>query len=129
VAKILVMDDDPSVRELCEMVLGGEGFAVVATPDAVSGIEAARTEHPDLILLDWMMPRVDGLDALQVLKSTQATASIPVVMLTALDGMSDIALATMGGADGYVTKPFEPADLASLVQRFVDAPDAGREPQ
>jgi len=123
-ATILVMDDDPEVRELCAMVLGGEGFDVVATPDARSGIRAARAEPPDLILLDWMMPEVDGLDALRELKSLRETAAIPVVMLTALDGLADVAIATMGGAESYVTKPFEPAELASLVRRFIAATES-----
>jgi two-component system response regulator MtrA len=119
VATILVLDDDPSVRELCSMVLEGEGFTVLTAADAAAGVAAACAEGPDLILLDIMMPGVDGLDALQQLKSLPATAAIPVIMLTALDGFSDIALATMGGAEGYVTKPFEPEELASLVQRFL----------
>jgi two-component system alkaline phosphatase synthesis response regulator PhoP len=119
VATILVLDDDPSVRELCETVLAGEGFAVVTAADARSGIQTACDAKPDLILLDIMMPGVDGIDALHQLKNLPATAAIPVIMLTALDGFSDIAVATMGGADGYVTKPFEPEELASLVQRFL----------
>jgi len=123
-ATILVLDDDPAVRELCAVVLRGEGFDVLQAGDAHSGIRTAHLEKPDLILLDWMMPEVDGLDALRQLKSSQETAAIPVVMLTALDGLADVALATMGGAESYVTKPFEPADLASLVRRYIDAPAA-----
>ncbi len=121
-ATVLVLDDDPSVRELCSMVLGGEGFTVLEAEDAPSGVAAARSHLPDLVLLDRMMPRVDGLDALRALKSDPATAAIPVVMLTALDGLSDVAVATIEGAEGYVTKPFEPADLISLVQRFTCEP-------
>lgn len=123
--RILVMDDDASVRDLCSVVLESEGFDVLLAPDAAQGIEAARRERPDLILLDVMMPNVDGLDALQALKSSAETASIPVVMLTALDGVSDIALATMGGAEGYVTKPFEPEHLISLMRRFLDGEREG----
>ena len=124
IPKILVMDDDASVRELCAMILSGEGFNVVEAPDARSGIRAAQVERPDLILLDWMMPEVDGLDALRELKSSADTAGIPVVMLTALDGLADVGLATMGGAESYVTKPFEPTTLASLVRRFVEPASA-----
>ena len=118
--KILVMDDDPSVRELCAIILAGEGYSVVEAPDALTGIRAAQLEKPDLILLDWMMPHIDGLDALRRLKAHSETAAIPVVMLTALDGLADVGLATMGGAESYVTKPFEPAQLASLVRRYLD---------
>src|SRR5437762_14101697 len=77
VSKILVMDDDASVRELCSMVLGGEGHAVLEAADARAGIAQAETERPDLILLDWMMPEVDGLDALQVLQSAETTSEMP----------------------------------------------------
>jgi DNA-binding response OmpR family regulator len=118
-ARVLVLDDEESVRELCAAILTTEGFGVLAAADARSGVEVARAERPDLILLDWMMPEVDGLDALRVLKQTAATAAIPVVMLTALDGTGDIALATLNGADGYVSKPFEPDTLVTLVRRFV----------
>jgi CheY-like chemotaxis protein len=121
-ATILVLDDESSIRELCSMVLGEEGFVVVEASDALGGVAAARRHQPDLILLDWMMPEVDGLDALRILKSSDATRRIPVVMLTALDGLTNINLATLTGAEGYLTKPFEPYDLVSLVRRFVGAP-------
>lgn len=117
-AKILVMDDEPSIRELCSVVLGQAGHEVLEAGDGLVGIQVAQEAQPDLILLDRMMPLVDGLDALRTLKAHASTASIPVVMLTALDGISDVALATMEGADGYVTKPFEPDHLVDVVDRF-----------
>jgi two-component system phosphate regulon response regulator PhoB len=116
--KILIADDDSDVRDLCRMVLSGEGFEVVEAEDAPSGIARAREQQPDLILLDWMMPEVDGIDALRDLKRHPLTREIPVVMLTALDGVGEITLATYHGADGYMTKPFEAQDLLHLVQRF-----------
>ena len=73
-ATILVLDDDPAVRELCAVVLRGEGFDVLQAGDAHSGIRTAHLEKPDLILLDWMMPEVDGLDALRQLKSLEMVA-------------------------------------------------------
>lgn len=121
-SKILVADDDPDVRGLCRMVLSGEGFEVVEAEDAHTGINKAREQQPDLILLDWMMPEVDGIDALRVLKAHPLTREIPVVMLTALDGMGEITLATYHGADGYMTKPFEVQDLLRVVQRFTAPP-------
>lgn len=117
---ILVVDDDPEVRQLCQVVLEGEGYAVRLAEDAPSGIAAATSDRPDLVLLDWMMPGVDGMDALRAIKTLGATKDIPVVMLTALDSPSEIVVATLNGADGYVTKPFEVEDLLRLVQRFTD---------
>lgn len=118
---ILILDDEPSVRELCAMILGAEGFRIVEAGDAFTGIQVARDHRPALILLDWMLPDSDGMEALRSLKTAGDTCAIPVVMLTALDGLSDVALATLTGADGYLSKPFEPEDLVSLVRRFVDA--------
>lgn len=123
-SRILVADDDPSVRELCQIILGTEGYDVLLAESAEEGIALAREQRPDLVLLDWMMPGVDGMDALLALKKDPATAEIPVVMLTALDGMPQITLATYNGADGYVTKPFEVDDLLSLVRRFTQEPTA-----
>ncbi len=116
--KVLIADDDPEIRMLCEMILSGEDYVVFLADDASTCVASARNNHPDLILLDWMMPDVDGLDCLRTLKASPRTESIPVIMLTALDGMSNVLEATTSGADGYVTKPFEPDDLLSLVRRF-----------
>jgi DNA-binding response OmpR family regulator len=123
---ILIADDDPSIRELCQVILSNEGFHVVEAEDATGCVDLSRKEQPDLVLLDWMMPDVDGMDALRMLKSTPSTADIPVVMLTALDGLPQITLATFNGADGYVTKPFDVQDLLSLVRRFIQSPAPGR---
>jgi DNA-binding response OmpR family regulator len=122
--KILVVDDDPDVRELCRTVLATEGYHVLEAEDARSGISLSRKERPDLILLDWMMPEVDGMDALRAMKMHPSTKDIPVVMLTALDGLTQITVATFNGAEGYMTKPFEIDDLLSLVRRFTAAPSA-----
>ncbi|MCC2670726.1 MAG: two component transcriptional regulator, winged helix family protein [Armatimonadetes bacterium] len=121
-SRILIADDDPSIRELCQVILSNEGFQVLEAEDAVGCVELARASRPDLVLLDWMMPEIDGMDALRMLKEHASTSSIPVVMLTALDGLPQISLATFNGADGYVTKPFEVEDLLSLVRRFLQAP-------
>src|SRR2546423_946809 len=122
--RVLVVEDEPENRLLLGVVLTSEGYEVVEAEDGRAALAAVRDRPPDLILLDGMMPEVDGLDALRQLKSSVETAAIPVIMLTALDGLADVALATMGGAESYVTKPFEPADLASLVRRFIEAPAA-----
>lgn len=117
--RILIADDDPEIRLLCQTILSTEGFKVILAEDAPQCLALARKHRPHLILLDWMMPGVDGMEALRLLKSAALTAQIPVVMVTAHGGPMEITLATHNGAEGYVTKPFEPADLLSLVQRFV----------
>jgi len=122
VPKILIVDDDPGVRHLCRMVLGNEGYEVLEAQDGPTGVSRARAEKPDLVLLDWMMPEVDGLDTLRMLKMGSSTKQIPVVMITALDGLTEITVATFSGADGYVTKPFEAQDLLTLVNRFTRLP-------
>lgn len=119
-SRILIADDDPDIRNLCEMVLSHEGFDVVVAHNAPECLALAHKQTPDLILLDWMMPGVDGMEALQLLKGNAATAAIPVVMVTAFGGPMEITLATHYGAEAYVTKPFEAAELVSLVRRFVE---------
>jgi DNA-binding response OmpR family regulator len=116
--KVLVVDDDANILELCREVLTREGFRVLEAEDVPSAITTARTELPDLVLLDWMLPGVDGMEALRALKASARTRHIPVVMLTALDGLTEITIATYQGADGYVTKPFEIEDLLAVVRRF-----------
>jgi DNA-binding response OmpR family regulator len=120
--KVLVVDDDDDVRELCRIVLANEGYAVLEAEDGPTGVCLAREEQPDLILLDWMMPEVDGMDALLSLKGSARTRKIPVVMLTALDGLPQVTMATLIGAEGYLTKPFEVDDLLSFVRRFLAPP-------
>lgn len=115
---ILVADDEPSVREFFGLLLQNEGYRCLEASDASTCLKLAGEEKPDLILLDWMMPDVDGMDALRILKSRPSTREIPVVMVTALDGLPQIALATEEGADGYLTKPIEAEDLLSVVRRF-----------
>lgn len=119
---ILITDDDPDIRQLCEVVLTSEGFEVLLAHNAPECLALAHNRKPDLILLDWMMPGIDGMEALQLLKGSSATCEIPVVMVTAFGGPMEITLATHNGAEGYVTKPFEGAELVSLVRRFVEEP-------
>ena len=124
-ASVLVIDDDPEIRDLCRTILATEGHQVLEAPDAPSGVAMAREHLPDLVLLDWMLPGVDGIEALRILKSSANTRQIPVLMLTALDGIADIALATHSGADGYITKPFEPSALVAVVRRYSETRPTG----
>lgn len=120
-SKILVADDDAAIRQLCVTVLGGEGFEVVEAADGASCVKLAREHRPDVVLLDWVMPGVDGMDTLRAIKRANPTREIPVIMLTALDSTAHIHVATREGADGYVTKPFDVNDLLALVRRFASS--------
>lgn len=122
--KIVVTDDDPGIRRLCRSILTSQGYEVLEAGDAASCLELVTHEAPDLVLLDWLMPDLDGLDTLKLLKESTGR-NLPVVMMTALGATPDIWLATFNGADGYVTKPFKLMDLLAMVRRFTQrAPEA-----
>lgn len=105
------------MRILCRTILQGEGVEVVEAATADECLLLVEKQRPNLILLDWMLPGRDGADALAELKRNPATADIPVVMVTALDGLANISVATYNGADAYLVKPFEVDDLLALVHR------------
>ena len=113
--KILVVDDDPYMQELVDYNLRLDGHEVLVASSATEGLSVAREQGPDLILLDVMMPGMDGLEALPVLKRDPKTAHIPVFMLTARGRMGDVERAFAVGADDYITKPFDPAKLSQMV--------------
>jgi DNA-binding response OmpR family regulator len=119
--KVLVIDDEAPIRLLCRVNLEGEGMEVVEAPDGPSGLAAARAERPDAILLDVMMPGLDGWDVAAELLEGDGTATIPIVFLTARADLRDRARGMdLGGID-YVTKPFNPVELASTIRGVVDA--------
>ena len=116
---ILVIDDDVPVRALIKARMGAardgnEGYQVLLAENGARGLELAAEQRPGLILLDWMMPGMGGLEVLSRLKTTPATADIPVVMLTAKKLMGDIERALEQGAEWYLTKP---VDLDKLIRR------------
>jgi DNA-binding response OmpR family regulator len=110
-----VVDDSPPVRDLVAVNLELEGFEVRTAEDGLAGVEAALEWHPDVITLDVMMPRLDGFDALHRLRAEPATRDIPVVMVTGRAQRTDRLRGEALGADGYLSKPFEPAELVALV--------------
>ena len=112
-SKILVVDDDPNVVELVRLYLERDGHEVLIANDGVAGLEMAREELPDLIVLDLMMPRMDGME---VCRTLRAESSVPVVMLTAMVEEDDRLAGFDLGADDYVTKPFSPRELAARVR-------------
>ena len=109
---VLVVDDDSTVREVVSRYLSRDGHRVIQRSNGIDGLEAALTQHPDLVVLDLMMP---GLDGLQVCEQLRRHSTVPVIMLTALGEESDRVVGLEYGADDYVTKPFSPRELALRV--------------
>ena len=118
---ILVCDDDPLLVDLLEFRLVARGFQVVVARDGGQALELVAAEAPDAIVLDAMMPVVDGYEVLRRLRSDPATAAIPVVMLTARKAESDIVGGLELGADDYMVKPFIPEELVMRLSRLVGA--------
>jgi DNA-binding response OmpR family regulator len=114
--RVLVIDDEAPIRLLCRVNLEAEGMEVLEAADGPSGLETARSETPDVILLDVMMPGLDGWRVAEELLDDERTEQIPIVFLTARAELRDRARGIdLGGVD-YVTKPFNPVELAPLVR-------------
>jgi len=123
--KVLVIDDEAPIRLLCRVNLEAEGMDVIEAADGPAGVERARDEEPDVILLDVMMPGLDGWRVAEQLLEDNRTTGIPIIFLTARAEFRDRARGLdIGGVD-YITKPFNPLELAPLVQRLLDRIDRG----
>ena len=120
-ARILVVDDEPHIVRLVAFALEKRGHEIIQANDGPSGIEAARTKHPDLILMDVMMPLMTGLEALEQLKADKTTSEIPVVMLSAKSQEYEQNAGLERGAVKYVCKPFTPSALGDVVTEVLDA--------
>jgi DNA-binding response OmpR family regulator len=116
---VLVVEDDPVILRLLEVNFEMEGFRVLLAHDGAEGIEVARREVPDVIVSDVMMPGTSGLELVRVLKQDPATASVPILMLSAKAQAADVQSGLEAGADDYVTKPFEPVDLVDRVNALL----------
>jgi DNA-binding response OmpR family regulator len=118
--RVLVIDDEAPIRLLCRVNLEAEGMEVLEASDGPTGLEKARNDEPDVILLDVMMPGLDGWQVAEELLDSERTNSIPIVFLTARAEVRDRARGLdLGGID-YVTKPFNPVELAPLVLDLID---------
>ena len=119
--KILVVDDEPDAVELIEFNLKANGYEVATAADGEEALQKARAILPSLIILDLMLPEVDGMEVCKILRRDQRTQNIPIIMLTAKAAEIDRVLGLELGADDYVTKPFSPRELVLRVKRLLRA--------
>jgi two-component system, OmpR family, phosphate regulon response regulator PhoB len=114
--KILLVEDDESLVELIRYNLGVEGFEVVSTPDGEEALVLADEERPDVVILDWMVESVSGIEVCRRLRRAPATANLPILMLTARAEEADRIRGLETGADDYLTKPFSPRELVARIR-------------
>jgi len=126
-ALVLVVDDEPSIRETVGFILEMEGFRIAMAEDGEQALEQVARLRPPVVLLDAMMPRRDGFDVCRTIKSDAALTGTRVVMLTAMGQKRDRERAAEAGADHFVTKPFDEAELLALLRRLT-APAPGAPP-
>lgn len=123
--KILAVDDEKHIVRLVQVNLERAGYTVVTANDGKEALEKVAEENPDLVVLDVMMPYMDGFEVLQNLRRSPATRDIPVIMLTAKAQDADVFKGWQSGVDCYLTKPFNPMELLSFVKRIFDSMDGG----
>lgn len=123
--RVLVIDDEAPIRLLCRVNLEAEGMQVIEAGDGPTGIDQAREERPDVILLDVMMPGLDGWQVAEQLLDDPATNAIPIIFLTARAELRDRARGIDLGGMEYVTKPFNPIELAPIVRGLIDRVERG----
>ncbi|MDF1534910.1 MAG: response regulator [bacterium] len=116
--KILVIEDDPDIRSLTGFILRDD-YEVISSEDGRKGMEKAREERPDLVLLDIYMAGLSGFEVCRMLKEEPETASIPVIMLTAGAQKDEVSEGYASGADDYIIKPFEPGELIERIEKLL----------
>lgn len=118
---VLVVDDSPTVRKIVQLTLLREHIHVVTAGDGLSALAAVADEQPDLILLDIMLPRMDGYNICQVVRRNMAYKDMPIIMLSGKDGLFDKMRGKLAGSTEYMTKPFDSAELVQTVKRHLDS--------
>jgi two-component system alkaline phosphatase synthesis response regulator PhoP len=117
--KILIVEDEPQIRMGLKMRLERNDYEVLEAEDGVAGLSLARSEKPDLIILDIMLPKMDGYQMARMLKFDEKFKSIPIVMLTARSQQTDRDTGQAVGADAYVTKPYKSEELLATISKFL----------
>jgi len=125
VTRVLVVDDDAPIRLLCRVNLEAEGMEVIEAADGTVGLEKARSASPDVVLLDVMLPKVDGWRVAEALLEDPKTGEIPIVFLTARAELRDQARGLELGGIDYITKPFNPVELADVIRELLDRVSRG----
>ena len=125
--KILIVEDEKDILHLLKMYLEKEGYRTSTATTGLEGLTQVKTEHPDLIILDLMLPEMDGLEVCKRIRSDRETARIPMIMLTAKVEESDTIIGLELGADDYVTKPFSPKALVARVKALFRRLERGQE--
>lgn len=120
--KILIVDDEPGVVKMIRYLLEKNAYTVVSATEGEEGLKLVQEEKPDLILMDIMMPTLDGNEVMRRLKESEATKDIPIIMLSALGQEGDVAKSLELGAIDYVVKPFHPQELLDRLKKiFIEA--------
>jgi len=120
--RVLVIDDDVFIRELLALKFSNAGFVVETAEDGEAGLAAALARPPDIVLVDWMMPRLSGPEVCARLRESPQTADVPVILLTAKAQEADMQAGLAAGANDYALKPFSPRKLVARVNAVLDRP-------
>lgn len=118
--KVLIVDDDNGIRKLLGRFLDREGFTTIEAENGLEGVETAKKEQPDLIIMDVMMPQMDGLTAARLIKFYKPLSEVPIIFLTAKDADKEIELAEATRAEAYVTKPFDVRQVIDVVKSLFE---------
>ncbi len=119
-AKVMVIDDSNTMRRSAELFLKGAGFEVILAEDGFDALAKIADQHPQIIFVDIMMPRLDGYQTCALIKRNERFKSTPVIMLSSKDGLFDRARGRMAGSDQYLTKPFTQETLVSAVNTYIN---------
>ncbi|MEA3466575.1 MAG: response regulator [Thermodesulfobacteriota bacterium] len=119
--KILIVEDEESLLKLESILFFSRGYEVIAVADGMAALDVLARERVDLVLLDVMLPEIDGVEICRRIKESPLTRRIPVIMLTAKKNQEDMACADAVGADWYITKPFKSTKVIEVVERFINA--------
>ena len=122
-ARVLVVDDDPVILQLISLNLELEGHEILSAASGIEALTAARTERPQVMVLDVMLPGMDGFEVCRTLSQDPETADIPILLLSARALRSDVQRGLDAGAVEYVTKPFDPLDLVAMIERLARTDD------